>query len=521
MAINRIAVPMLRPTSGPPPVWHTALDYVGLFVFYFTGALAMLVILARSVSALDAGRGLRDAIAHVVLGITALLSAFPLFVSVPPWTTVALAITFAVAVLAVAATVFGKHRDLGVQLGLPVLVVPLLLHSATVIGAEFLWAENTFDGPVQTVLQAGVWSLAAAAILSPYLFAPRPFATSVTRPIPVIVAMSLAAVGALVARLWYGKVAKAAELAIGIEMSPTHADQRLALYLLAVATLGWTITSCALAATESRRTIGAGIGLVLLGGYAFVWPQHYLLPLLGVALIADAARRVRDEELEAMPYVAHAPPVPDGTWSTYIGMITQGLRRTLADVHSLTTRGDGGLASSIIVGEVKGVPVRARIERVDGKVLAIDVVIGREIDELRGATLTVWAVPERGLGTNPAAPPAGPLIKSGDARFDERFRVRGNAAAFATLFDDGRRERALTYLAGWLAYWEREGVRYRVYPGRGAPLDHPLPLSDLAHGKVPPNAEEIIASIELLVELGTQVLEPPAPVGVPSDLEVS
>ena len=38
VAINRIAVPMLRPRpKGMPPSWHTMLDYGGLFLFYFTG----------------------------------------------------------------------------------------------------------------------------------------------------------------------------------------------------------------------------------------------------------------------------------------------------------------------------------------------------------------------------------------------------------------------------------------------------------------------------------------------------
>src|SRR5690606_5745048 len=33
VAINRVAVPLLRPSKGTPPTWHTALDYAGLFLF--------------------------------------------------------------------------------------------------------------------------------------------------------------------------------------------------------------------------------------------------------------------------------------------------------------------------------------------------------------------------------------------------------------------------------------------------------------------------------------------------------
>src|SRR6185312_7286119 len=108
-------------------------------------------------------------------------------------------------------------------------------------------------------------------------------------------AMAIAAAGAVLARTWYPTVAKAATLAIGVELSTTQADPRLALYLLAIATLTWTLGSCVFTASHARRQIAAGIALLVLGGYGFRWPHHYLLPLVGLALIAEAARYVHDE----------------------------------------------------------------------------------------------------------------------------------------------------------------------------------------------------------------------------------
>ena len=210
-----------------------------------------------------------------------------------------------------------------------------------------------------------------------------------------------------------------------------------------------------------------------------------------------------------MPLGSDTPPIPDATWQTYVATIVQGLRGRLADVHSLTTRGDAGLMSSLIIGEADGLPVRTRIERIDGSVLALDVVIGREIDELRGSTLTVWAIPGRGLGANPPGPPASPLIRSNDEPFDERFKVRGSATALEKMLDDELRNRAVTTLDGWLAYWDGEGLRYRVYPGRGSPLDHPLPLSDLALGRAAMQAERLVAVIELLVDIARRGVTPP------------
>lgn len=221
-----------------------------------------------------------------------------------------------------------------------------------------------------------------------------------------------------------------------------------------------------------------------------------------------------------MPITSETPPIADTTWATFIASATQALRDRLGDVHSLTTRGDGGLMSSVIVGEANGTQVRVRVERIDGSVLALDIVVGREIDELRGSTLTVWSVAPRHLGPNPPGPPASPLFRTGDPQFDERFKTRGSALAFTRLFDDELKSRVLTTLDGWLAYWEHDSLRYRVYPGRGAPLDHPLPLSDLTIGRSATQVDRLVAVIELLVEIaarGVKVAPPPEP----SELEVS
>jgi hypothetical protein len=507
-----VAAAVLQPNVDPP-TWYVALSYAGLFLFYFTGALAAAIALTRALVALGRGDGARAGFASVALLVAAVLAAIPLVVSVPELA-LPLEIAFAVAVVGRVVAVFGRRRDLGVQIGMVFVAAPLAIHTVAALGAHFVWQETiSFDGPIAEAIHAGVLALCLAALASPYCFAPRPFTRAVSRPVPAIVAVAVAAAGALAARAGYPAFVKGASLAIGVEMSSQQADPRLAIYLLAIATLVWTLMSCATATTASRRAIGAGIALVVLGGYRFEWPHHYLLPLLGLALIGEAGRVVRDDELAAHPFRSETPAIADAAWGSYITAVKAGLARVLADVQTLSSRGDADLISTVIVGDAAGLPVRARIERIAGAVLGLDVVIGREIDEVRAATLAVWPLPVAGLGgSHPPAPPAAPVFRAQDAQVDGKFKLRGSQIAFGKLFDDGLRARSVDQLDGWLAYWDRDGLRYRVFPGRGAPLDHPLPLSDLAVGK-PATAERLVAVIELLVDIAKRgvVAAPAAP----------
>ena len=524
LAIDRVAVPVLRPL-GTPPLWHTILDYTGLFLLYFTGTLAVLIVGVRCAAV--QWRNVRDTVTHSLLAVATLLAAIPLLVSQPPDLGLALELAVGVAIVGFVASAFVRGGDIGSQIGLGIVAIPFLLHACVVIGGRFLWPEaahlvveggRLIDGPGMELSELGVAGLCFAALASPYCFAPRPFARAVTRPGPVVFAMTVAAVGAVASRLWYPLVVESAHYAIGVKLNADKADRWLAIYLLAVATFAWTLASCLIAKSPARRTIGAGLALVVLGGYAFKWPHHYVLPLLGVALVAEGSRRVREEELSLLPFASDTPPIADTAWGSYIAAIVAGLKRTLTDVHSLTTHGESGLMSSIVVADRAGLPVRTRIERVEGSVLALDIVVGREVDEMRGATLSLWANPEPRTGANPPAPPANPPFKSGDGMFDAHFKARGNVIALTTMFDESARARAAATLSGWLAYWEGEGVRYRVYPGRGSPLDHPIPISDLALGRPNASAERLVAVVELLVEVAAHVIKP-QPADPPAELD--
>ncbi len=168
VAIGRIAVPLSRPATGVPPTWHVVLDYVGLFLQYFAGTLAVGLIVTHAVTAVRARRGVRDQVAQVALIGAALLAAAPLVITPPAMLVVALEIAFAIAVIALVVATFGHGRDLGVQLGLAAIAVPLLIHTLNVMGTRYLWPETAYDGKIVAIEHAGVMALCIAALVSPY-----------------------------------------------------------------------------------------------------------------------------------------------------------------------------------------------------------------------------------------------------------------------------------------------------------------------------------------------------------------
>lgn len=509
LASDRVAVPMLRPATGGPPLWHAALDYIGLFSHYFVATLAAVVILARSVTAVTKRHDARQILAHVALGLAAVLASVPLVAAMPSAFTMVLEVAFAAAVVLIVASGLGRGRDAGVQLGLFVLAVPLLLHTLQAIGARLVWSGGGLQDIVLGASGAGVIAICLFALVSPYVFAPRPLVVAMTRPWPIVVAMAMAVISVVAVYGWYPDVARATTLATGVPLRSPRVDPRLALYLLALATLTWTLASCALAPAEARRRIGEGIALVALGGYGFQWSHHYLMPLLGLAMIADAAQRVRDQERVGLPIKPNTPAITDAAWSSYLTAVKAHFEAALgaSGVHTLTTRGEAGVQTSHVIGERAGIAIRTRIERFEGAVISLDVVAGHEFDERSAATLRLWAVQPRSIGAHPQGPPATPRFLSGDAAFDRRFRLHGDAAAFHRVLDEDVRARVATTIDGWLAFWDRGGVRYRVYPGRGAPQDHPMPLSDLALGG-PVTPERLIAVIALLLDIAARGVEP-------------
>jgi hypothetical protein len=524
VAINRLAVEALRPT-GEIPAWHSALSYAGLFLYYFASTLAAAALLLRVFEDLrEAGRDpyaqFRVLPRAITLAVLAALGAFAMASAPSDFTSFLLETVFALAVGAVVAAAVLESSDLLGSIGILLFASPLVIHYYGVLFKHSLLSpEAAFDSDLPDTVQTyGILAACIAAILSPYLFSSRPRWRALLRPAPVqlIVALIVLSAGAVLVREQYGAVLFLSKHLFGMDLGVGVPSGQLAWMLMSLAAISWTLASCALAESAPRREVGVGVALIVLGGYGFEWPLAFLLGASGLVAIGDALPRLATSERGAGP---RTPPIDDATWQAYVAGLTAALRAGGDKVNAVTTRGDDDAQSTILATERKGVAIKARLERIGGALLCVDVVCGKDVGDQRIAGLTVAARPEGWMpGSHPEPPPASPQLRTGDDAFDHRFRVKGDGKALFVLLDDGMRARAAASLDGWLAYWPGESLRWRLYPGMGAPLDLPVPVSDLALRRAGSGAADRLASvIELVAEIAAKgdlprtEPEPPAP----------
>jgi hypothetical protein len=534
VVINRVAVEGLRPGSAihhvgggavqPPtsvPTWHAALSYAGLFLYYFASTLALGVLVMRALDGLREARAERSRILPRSIALAGLVVVGAFSVATPPdeFTRFLLETLFVTVVVVTVGGAVLASTDLAASVGTLLFASPLLIHYyGTIFKRSLISPEGLLDSDLpETVQRYGLVAACIAAIASPYCFAPRPLHRSLPRPVPLVVGLTVLSAGAFVVREMYPKALFLAQNAFGIDLGPGVAPSEMALMLLALATLAWTLTSTALSPDEPRREAGLGIGLVAMAGYGFAWPLAFLLGAAGLVAIGDALPRLGAER--GGP---RTPPIDDATWQAYVGGLTGALRAKSEKVTAVTTRRDDDTQATVIVAERPAARLELRLERIGGALLCVDLLCGADAGDDEIAALTIAAREEGWMatGSHPEPPPADPPIRTGDDSFDRRFDCRGDGKALHTLFDEGLRARAAASLDGWLAYWPGRALRWRLYPGMGAPLDHPVPVSDLVLKRAGAGAADRLASVvELVAELAARGdVASPAPAPEPETL---
>ncbi len=511
LVIYRLLVPALRPRADiSPPLWHSILAYLGLFLFYFASALAVGVI-AHQLWQVAREKGGRRVVRIAMWGIGA---AFLLLASISIVTPPSADVTFlleASFVVSLLVALLLQWKDRWVGFGMVFLALPLLVHFYAPLSIRFLVGEEAlFNGLTDKVEHVGRWMVLFAALTMPYCFGARPFLLRAARLPPLVASMSVALLGASLIRHDYETGMELAQNGLGVSVGPGAPGSLIALCLLALSAVAWTFTNCITAPSKQRRNIGVGLALVIGGGYAFSWPLQYLVGLAGFLTISRAASSVRAEEHALLP--AHVPSIENDTWQGYVQSVAEKLRsmsESVDPVNVLTVRGEGGRTRSHLAYEDQNNPVTITIERSSGSVVGIDVRCG-DVD-VDGEPC--WSLHCDAPGANGLVHPAPPRCSEDIANLADlcpelrdAFVLRGTAAWTEVLLGDDRCKRLGASMSGWVACWPDGTLRSQIYPGRGASLNHPIPIVALAmRHEVSPDA--LASLVLLLAQLAQQSRE--------------
>src|SRR5688572_19737728 len=172
-----------------PEAWFVGLDYVALFLLYFVALLGV-IVLAQRVRKLS-----------VDAGVSAVMAAVAAFAAVSDPELVQTLLHAALLGVAVhqIVRVWLARGDLGAAIGITIVASPIFVYCAASLFAGQLWTEDQMLGgeAKASISKLARNALVLAAIASPYCLSPRPFARSMTRVLPFIVALVIAGAGAV------------------------------------------------------------------------------------------------------------------------------------------------------------------------------------------------------------------------------------------------------------------------------------------------------------------------------------
>ena len=510
LALNRLATNVLRPPGArPPPSWHRVIDQAGLFLLYGASLLALGACVWKTWELLLR----RDLIAEPVR--LAMAGASSVFLALAGWSICAsaprslsfhLESIFTLFLLLVGMALTLRPGDRRARLGYLAVIAPLLLHYYATFALNLLLGpEAARASSIPDRARAiGQYSLAAVGLCTPLLLGPRPLLRSFARPAPLVVAGFVGALAAITLREHYEAAVEIAWNGLGIELGPGAPGWLLTTYVLAITAVTWTLAATLSSTSPARRSIGVGLLLVVLAGYSYAWPLYLLCATLGALAVADGALHVREEEDDARVRTALGPGahLAPTIWRAYV----DALAGALGAEARLAPRDD--VEETCLTGQRRGLPFTLRILRAISGLHAIEVTLGdAPADEHVEPSWTLAARDAPRAGPRHPAPPftRAPGASTGDEVFDRRFRLQDGRALTGQLLDDDLRARAAALLDGWIAVWPARGLRYRVYPGRGAPVDHPIPVGDLArHGDPAAASEHLTRVVDLLAELAVR-----------------
>jgi hypothetical protein len=494
LLLNRLANRLFLPRStisgesgGSSAV--RVLSDSGPFLFHLTGILALLVLVMAFVGLLRRGelfpRGTRVAVTFIALVFWSLGAMAVLMGQMPPQLFVFLEISYAFLAALIAISVLGSGVKTRVKVGVTLFAAPGVLHVLAVVADRSNWLAHTPFAAVE-IARVGEAILLAAAVGAPLLLPPRPAHERPWR-VPLVAAVTLTAAGMTVLATRYDLAQAAALYGLRLEIPRLGSVIGLG-YMLAF--FGWIYTAAQLLADRGgMRLAGYGLLLLAIAGYQAASPVELGLSLVGLLALSVG-------ELRAAPYGDRAVArVGRAEWRAYVGRLATAVGDGSAPEETrpdAVVVEDGELEVSRIRTHRRGRPVAIRLLRRRGALVELDTTLGEPGHVGPDASVERH---RRWLARSPADRVALPRTKTGDATFDQKFSVHGQAP-----LTDAELRRRLSRQQGdgVVSLWRGTAARY-LLASPAATAEAPPPFAGQVDGDS--SVTTVIEIVDTLADL--------------------
>jgi hypothetical protein len=470
LLLNRLANRLFLPrtiissaASGASLMARTVADS-GPFLFHLTGVLA-LVVLSMALGRMLRRRELfpepaaaRVAVSAIAFAFCAVATLVILIGQVPRSLVLPLETAFGFLSLLIAGAFLRARVPARVKIGVALFALPGILHVLSTVFERMGW--NRGRSSIGDLFPWGEASLILAAATAPFTLVPRrPSESSgAGNLIALVLAAVLTAAFSVALATRYALMQAIATYGPHIEMPRLASPMGLA-YLIAA--LGWTYAVVRLLAQRGgSRLAGYGLLLLAIGGYPLGSPVELSLSLLGLLALSVGELRALGTAHAASGEVG-TPSLNRADWRAWIGRLAtvahDGSAEALGPPEAVVVEEDD-MEASRIRGQRRGRGVGIRFLRRRGRITEVELTVGDPGHREPSASIErhrSW------LARNPDQRLALPRRKTGDAAFDQKFSVHGDAP----LGDEAVRRQLMRQDDGVLSLWSGTAARYQATAG--------------------------------------------------------
>lgn len=485
---NRVGVHVASPAARAGSTAYRIVDALGLFTFYLSGLLALVVLAWAIVVLIADGRLLRlgnrialmlAAAAFLPLAATGLVFRLP--DALGPW----LNITFGVLVVTIVLGFLLRPAGVRAKLGVIYLAAPLLLHCywlATRQMPELAPIGQQADLPA-LLLEKAEHLVIVGAFASFLFFIPFSRWAALIEPVPVALAMALTAGLGMVVSYQNGLATRAARFGLGLNLPGITSREvlQLAFYIAAFFFFALLLLTLLLRG-RNERSLGMGLLLLALSGFHLELPYQLLLTGVALLQITRALTALHAAQAAAVPPLPRPSPAQ---WKAYLERLAQTLGLEAAEAVVLQSESN---QIARVRGQKQDLPVSVRLQLRQGALQELEVDVGIAPKEDAPASL----LRRQGRRGERVVDGRAERLKDFSPLFVARDSTGQLADGVAPLAEQFER-----LLHGWLGIWPAEGVQYVMRPlADGWPIAQQALAAD-------PEAEspELVALIELMLAL--------------------